>query len=246
MRENSRLCGTLLHADTLFSISTNSSSHGYVLRIRYVYLSMGPLSSLRRCGETVMSTKVPSKDEALEALDFIVSVLKEHEKDLDRLINELGSVTEKMGDSGELSGKVERVEDRLSTLQNEITNLITYLSAPHDAPPTSTLQPTPAAPKPMPIIEKSVDTQTMELHGPPLILRCKQWEDFQEMASGAQTLSFMYREAEKTFQVDAVKGNQVITYSGELPKFGPLLKAWLSRQLNVPEKKALEGVLAVG
>jgi len=33
-----------------------------------------------------MSKKIPSKDEALEALDFIVSVLKEHEKDLDRLI----------------------------------------------------------------------------------------------------------------------------------------------------------------
>jgi hypothetical protein len=31
-----------------------------------------------------MSRKSPSKDEALEALDFIVSVLKEHEKDLDR------------------------------------------------------------------------------------------------------------------------------------------------------------------
>ena len=86
-----------------------------------------------------MSKKIPSKDEALEALDFIVSVLKEHEKDLDRLINELGSVTEKMGDTGELSGKVERVEERLTTLQNEITNLITYLSAPHETSPTSSL-----------------------------------------------------------------------------------------------------------
>jgi hypothetical protein len=193
-----------------------------------------------------MSRKIPSKDEALEALDFIVSVLKEHEKDLDRLINELGNVTEKMGDTGELSGKVERVEDRISALQNEIGNLITYLSAPREATATPAFQIMPAAPKPIPTVEKGGDVQTMELHGPPLILRCKQWEDFQEMASGAQTLSFMYREAEKTFQVDAVKGNQVITYSGELPKYGPLLKAWLSRQLNVSEKKVLEGVLAVG
>lgn len=192
-----------------------------------------------------MSKKIPSKDEALEALDFIVSVLKEHEKDLDRLINELGDVTEKMGDTGELSEKVERVEGRLGTLQNEITNLITSLSAPHEAHPASAFQPVPAAQKPVVTVEKS-EVQTTELKGPPLTFRCKQWEDFQEMAAGAQTLSFMYRETERTFQVDAVKGNQVITYSGELPKHAPLLKAWLSKQLNVPEKKVLEGILAVG
>lgn len=34
--------------------------------------------------------------EALEAIDFIVMVLKEHEKDLDRLINELGNITERL------------------------------------------------------------------------------------------------------------------------------------------------------
>jgi hypothetical protein len=186
-----------------------------------------------------MSKKIPSKDEALEALDFIVSVLKEHEKDLDRLINELGSVTEKMGDTGELSGKVERVEERLSTLQNEITNLITYLSAPHETMPTS-------SPQPMPTGQKNEVVQVKETRGPPVILRCKQWEDFQAMAAEAQTLSFMYREAEKTFQVDAMKDNQIITYSGELPKYNALLKAWLSKQLNVSEKKALEGVLAIG
>jgi hypothetical protein len=202
------------------------------------------LTSLRRCGETVMSKKIPSKDEALEALDFIVSVLKEHEKDLDRLINELGSVTEKMGDTGELSGKVERVEERLSTLQGEITNLITYLSAPHKTPSPSS--PSSTSPPQLLPVQKNEGLQVKEAHGPPVILRCKQWEDFQAIAAEAQTLSFMFREPEKTFQVDAVKDNQVITYSGELPKYGPLLKAWLSKQLNVPEKKALEGVLAIG
>ncbi len=83
-----------------------------------------------------MSRKIPSKDEALEALDFIVNVLKEHEKDLDRLINELGNVTEKMGDTGELTGKVEKVEERLTTLQNEIANLITQISSSPREQPT--------------------------------------------------------------------------------------------------------------
>jgi hypothetical protein len=188
-----------------------------------------------------MSRKSPSKDEAFEALDFIVNVLKEHEKDLDRLINELGTITEQLGDTGVVSGKVEKVEERLSTLQNEITNLITYLSAPQTAPPP-TMQPTLQSPT----TQRSELPQASMLHGPPVILRCKQWEDFQTLAYQAQTMSFLYREAEKTFQVDALKNNQIITYSGELPKQTALLKAWLARQLDVPEKKVLEGILAIG
>jgi hypothetical protein len=77
-------------------------------------------------------------------------------------------------------------------------------------------------------------------------LRCKQWEDFQNLATQAQTVSFLYKEAEKTFQVDALKANQIITYSGDLPKATSLLKAWLAGQLGVEEKKILEGILAIG
>jgi hypothetical protein len=37
-----------------------------------------------------------------------------------------------------------------------------------------------------------------------------------------------------------------VTYSGEIPKLAALLKMWLSKQLEIPEKKILEGVLAIG
>jgi hypothetical protein len=84
------------------------------------------------------------------------------------------------------------------------------------------------------------------VRGPPVILRCKHWEDFQTSAYQAQTLSFIFRDDEKTFQVDALKNSQVITYSGELPKPVSLLKIWLSKQLDIPEKKILEGILAIG
>jgi hypothetical protein len=77
-------------------------------------------------------------------------------------------------------------------------------------------------------------------------LRCKQWEDFQTLANQAQTVSFLYREAEKTFQADALKDNQIITYNGELPKASNLLKTWLAKQLSIPENKILEGILAIG
>ena len=181
-----------------------------------------------------MSKKPQSKDDALEALDFIVNVLKEHEKDLDRLINELGTVTEALGETGELNSKVEKVEERISGLQNEITSLVNYLSASPRETPVLTPQ------------QQAEVAQPSVMHGPPVILRCKQWDDFQTLAFQAQTVSFMYKEAEKTFQADALKGNQIITYSGELPQLTALLKMWLAKQLEIPEKKILEGVLAIG
>jgi hypothetical protein len=183
-----------------------------------------------------MSKKTPSKDDALEAVDFIINVLKDHEKD--RLLNELGNITDKLGDAGELNGRIEKVEERLSTLQSEITNLITYLSA---SPRQTTIAPTQPAPERK---EQVLPVKTSQ--GPPVILRCKQWEDFQTLAVQPETVSFLYREAEKTFQVDALKGNQIITYSGELAKATVLLKIWLAKQLDVPEKKILEGILAIG
>jgi hypothetical protein len=204
-----------------------------------------------------MSRKPQSKDEALEALDFIVNVLKEHEKDLDKLIGELGTVTEQIGVSGDLAGKVEKVEERVSGLQNEISNLVTCLSnspqgtpvsvkelkpaepAQNTQPPQPAQQTQPMQPAQVPVI------QTTVLQGPPVILRCKQWEDFLNTATQAQTMSFMVKEAERTFQVDALKGNQIVTYTGELPKLPTWMKVWLSKQLEIPEKKVLEGVLAI-
>ena len=190
-----------------------------------------------------MSHKPQSKDEALEALDFIVNVLKEHEKDLDKLIGELATVTEQIGVSGDLTGKVEKVEEKVNGLQNEITNLITCLStSPREQPAVAA---TPKETKPTEPAQVVQPVQAAIIQGPPVILRCKQWEDFMSLASQAQTMSFMVKEPERTFQVDALKGNQIVTYTGELPKMPSLLKIWLGKQLEIPEKKVLEGVLAI-
>jgi hypothetical protein len=186
-----------------------------------------------------MSKNPPSKDEALEALDFIVNVLKEHEKDLDRLINELGTVTEQLGQTGELSGKIEKVEDRINGLQTEIAGLVTYLSTSPkvEAPITIVKERGTALPQ-------MQQMQPGLVYGPPVVLRCKQWEDFQTLSSQANTVSFTIKDAERTFQADALKGNQVIIYTGEIPKVASLLKYWLSQQLGVSEQKVLEGVLS--
>ena len=180
-------------------------------------------------------TKIPqSKDEALEALDFIVNVLKEHEKDLDKLINELATVTDQLGGTGELSGKVEKVEEKINSLQKEVTNLIGYLSGPLSQESIPGI-----------VKERLSDAASAGAiqGGPSVILRCKQWDDFQTLAFQAQTLSFSYKKEEKVFQADALKGNKIITYSDSPPKFSCVLKTWLSKQLDVPEKNILEGAI---
>ena len=189
-----------------------------------------------------MAKNSQSKDDSLEALDFIVNVLKEHEKDLDKLISELATVTEQIGGVGDIGGKVETLEEKITSLQKEVTNLMSYISSvrPKEAAPPAIKEPieTPAASAPK--------VSAAEMGGPSLILSCKQWEDFQNLAFQAQTLSFSYKEDEKVFQVDALKGNRIITYNGQLPKFPQILKAWLSKELSIPERSILEGVLAVG
>jgi len=188
-----------------------------------------------------MVKKPPSKDEALEALDFIINVLREHEKDLDRLIGELGTITASVGKTGEMADKIEKVEERLSTLQNEITGLIGILSTSPRTPPTT----------PMTVALASTPTSASAIapvtpRGPPVIVRCKQWEDFKTLSRGADTVSFLFREAEKGFQADALKNGRVLTYSGDLPKDSKLLKLWLARELDVEEGNIFEGILAIG
>jgi hypothetical protein len=183
--------------------------------------------------------KIPqSKDEALEALDFIVNVLKEHEKDLDKLISELATVTEQIGDTGDLSGKVEKVEEKINTLQKEVTNLIGYVSSA----PQETVS---VAPKQEVTVKAPAAAINGYIGGPSVVFRCQQWEDFQNLAAQAQTLSFNYKEDERVFSVNALKGSQVITYTGPLPKFSAILKVWLSKQLDVSERNVLEGALAI-
>jgi hypothetical protein len=189
-------------------------------------------------------SKKPSKNDALEALDFIINVLKEHEKDLDRLINELGTITEKIGDKGESTEKIERVEERLSLIQTELTELIKFLSIPGEKPSAALakaqaqLQAQTAKPETI--------TQPAPTRGPPVIVRCKQWEDFKLLAVEADTVSFLYKEGEKSFQADALKNGRVLTYNGALPDDVKLLKVWLARELGTPEGRIFEGVLAIG
>jgi len=200
-----------------------------------------------------MSEKPPSKDEALEALDFIVNVLKEHEKDLDRLVSELGNVAGQLGESGELNGKVKKIEDKISSLQGEVGSLVKNLSVSSNQASEVTLT---AAEKPKNVVPAVALGQMAAAqinaanlnsitNSMPLMLQCSRWEDFQELSAQANTVSYKLKEAEKSLEISAIKNNQITTYTGQIPDYSLLLKMWLSKQLEVPEKRILEGNIAL-
>jgi hypothetical protein len=120
--------------------------------------------------------------------------------------------------SGEASQTLESIRECLLNVQREISKTLGYGSA----------------------------GSTISIPSPPMIIRCKHWEDFKSQASNAESLSFLCREEEKAFQVDAVKGGRVYTYSGQLPTTVAMLKTWLSKEIGVEESRILEGVLAIG
>jgi hypothetical protein len=154
-----------------------------------------------------------SKDRALEALDFVINVLKEQEKDLDRLIDKLGKTTVS-------SEKIGKVEERITTIQDEISSLIKLVSALSESPSRA--------------------------QGPTVILKCKNWDGFKNLAKGADAVSLNFKPGERTFQSEVLKGGRVINYNGDLPKGAALLKYWLSKELEVSEDKIFEGELSVG
>src|SRR4030067_809188 len=124
-------------------------------------------------------TERPYKDEALEALDFIINVLKEHEKTLDHLISELGEIAKRLSETGELAKKIEKIDERMTSVQDELSGLIGSVSSPGET--------------------------TTRRSGLPVVVKCERWEDFKMLAFGAETVSFLFKREEKMFQTDALK-----------------------------------------
>ena len=158
-----------------------------------------------------------------EVSDLVLKDLRRFEADFKRFIGQLQKISEGGSLSGEVAQKFNNVKERLSAILNEISNTVESVSVPHTA-----------------------TSLTMSTHVSPMIIRCKRWEDFKLHALKADAISFLYKEEEKAFQVDAVKGGKVYTYTGQLPNNAELLRTWLSREICIEESYVLEGVLALG
>lgn len=156
-----------------------------------------------------------------ERLEGVLKELKKFEENIKRLVDQL----EKIGDSSSLksedSQKFEHAKGYLSAIHGNVSNIVKSLATPH-------------------VLAKP------SVQGPPMIVRCKQWEDFKFNALKADTVSFLHRDGERVFQVDAIKEGKVYTYSGQLPRDFEFLRVWLSKQVDIDEDRVLEGILALG
>jgi hypothetical protein len=133
---------------------------------------------------------------------------------------------------------MEKVEEKINSFQEELKSIVGYLSnAPKSALP-SAMKDQPQQVQVVPNVSPVMVQGQLSI-----VLRCKQWEEFQVLATHAQTLVFSYKEDGKVFEVDALKGNQIIIYMGALPHFSLILKMWLSRQFEITEQRIFEGSL---
>jgi len=178
--------------------------------------------------------------EAVKTLVYAIDDLEEDKEKFDRLLKGLRTRAEELRTSHEPADALIVLIDFLKTEEKEFDRFVNDLRA--DAEKLANL-----IPQITRLVTPEIEErrETIEVRGPPVVLRCKLWEDFKALAHQPQRLSFLYKEAEKTYQVVALKSNQIITYSGDLPNQTSFLKAWLTKQLNIPEKEILEGTMTL-
>ena len=162
-----------------------------------------------------------SRDKCAEYTS-VVGGFRIHGKGLSDVICGLCRIVEDSDLGSDEQRKIRDIETRFSVIHDEIAGMISSL-------PSS-----------------SITGAGEDLRGPPVIVRCKQWDDFKFQALNADTVSFLYRAEEKAFQVDALKEGRVYTYSGQIPNDVAFLRVWLSKELVVEENRVLEGILAIG
>jgi len=177
-----------------------------------------------------------SNDRTFDALNSLVNVLVEHERNLDKLIMGLSTIMGNVSKNGKLQVQMDKFFEKISALEKEIENLANQLSSSinEKSGPVSSTQ------RPWQTIVTSVSQES-----PRIVLRCIQWRDFQGLAFQAQTLSFIYNEEVETLQAWAIKDSQVIEYAGVIPKSSSTLKAWLAEQISISEKFVFEGNLTL-
>ncbi len=165
------------------------------------------------------------KEGKFEALDFVLGVLREDVNNLGRIVADLEKIAGVIGKPNEIGGRLDSIETQLASTRAEIAGLITSLAREPSVP-----SPKPNAPR--------------EPYGTPIIVSCRVWEDFRTLARQADQAAFA-SVREDTFEIGAQKGSRIYKYVGKLPPYSTVIRAWLARELDVPDPKIIEGDLTV-
>ena len=177
-----------------------------------------------------------SNDRTFDALNSLVNVLIEHERNLDNLILGLSTIMGNVSKNGKIQVKIDKFLEkmRLSDWQKEVAILSSHLSSSINEKSDSVSSTR---------MSWLTMVESVSQKPPRTFLRCIQWSDFKTLAFQAQTISFIYKEEVETLQALAIKDSQVIEYVGVIPKLSSTLKAWLAKQINISEKFVFEGNL---
>ena len=180
-----------------------------------------------------MTEDASSRDGAMEALDLVINVLKEHEASLDNAIENLSDIQESMGQASAVVAKVEKLGASIDRLLQEFSQISMKISDVLKAP---------TAVKQHNSLTVQECTQLSSQSKPSLILECKLWEDFESQSLNSQFVSFNFKDG-RVLEAKAIKNDIIINYTGTLPSIKLVLKSWLSNKLNVPMKCIFEGSL---
>ena len=71
-----------------------------------------------------MAQNPDSNDRYVEALDFIITFLRDHERKLDKLNNQLSNVVDGLGGFKGLSKKLDNLNEELDVLEKELARLV--------------------------------------------------------------------------------------------------------------------------
>jgi hypothetical protein len=166
------------------------------------------------------------KEGKFEALDFVLGVLREDVNNLGRIVADLEKIAGVMGKPNEIGGRLDSIETQLASTRAEIAGLITSLAREPSAPAAK-----PNAPR-------------ESYSGTPIIVSCRVWEDFRTLARGADQAAFA-SVREDTFEIGAQRGSRIYKYVGKLPPYSTVIRAWLARELEVPDPRIIEGDLTL-
>jgi hypothetical protein len=174
-----------------------------------------------------------SDDKHLDTLDFVMNSLQEHEKAIDELIDALKTYTQSIPSIIKLKERIDSVNQSVDALQKQIADLGSYLKTTSNKTAPSSSSQTP----------KENTTPTPFSSEIPIIIRCQQWNEFVMFAKQAQMVSVNYQEDKKLLEVTALRGKQLIIYSGDYSISAPAIRTFLSSTFRIGEQAIFEGSL---
>ncbi len=77
-----------------------------------------------------MTEQTNSSEKATEkvaTIKFVVAVLQEHEKELDRLISKLSELTTQLHESDKMSKRIDDIDEKIDTLRKELSVIVRCL-----------------------------------------------------------------------------------------------------------------------